>query len=195
MAESCVCSGRADIPEGVGTVLTSDRRDRMPLPSVAGRAVRVEDLYREHYLDLVRFAVQFVDDRGIAEDVVQDVFAALKAHRRHLDDPLRYLRVAVLNRSRSVLRRRRIERRFVLVRERYAEAADEASLRSDEQSRVLAAVSRLPRRQREVVVLRYYEDLEIGEVAILLGITSGAVSSSLTRAMDRLIELLGSRNG
>lgn len=122
-------------------MLTSDRRDRMPLPTVVGRAVRVEDLYREHYLDLVRFAVQFVDDRGIAEDVVQDVFAALKAHRRHLDDPLRYLRVAVLNRSRPVLRRRRIERRFVLGRERYAEAADEASLRSDEQSRVLAAVS------------------------------------------------------
>lgn len=155
----------------------------------------VEDLYRRHYLDLVRFAVQLVDDRGTAEDVVQDVFAAMQTvSGHHLDDPVRYLKVAVLNRSRSVLRRRRTQRRFPLGREQYAEAADEVTLRAAEQHIVLAAVSRLPSRQREVVVLRYYEELTISEIASLLAITPGAVSSSLTRAVDRLNKIFGGQH-
>lgn len=147
-------------------------------------------LYRRHYLALVRLAVQLVDDLDTAEDVVQDVFAGL---RTAPDDPRRYLQRAVVNRARSVLRRRRVAR-AVLRRGAWqpdAEAADGDLLRAERRRALLGAIGRLPQRQREVVVLRYYEELGVGEIAGLLGITPGAVSSSLARALDTLHTRIG----
>jgi RNA polymerase sigma factor (sigma-70 family) len=118
----------------------------------------------------------------------------LCARDRNLDDPVRYLRTAVLNRARSVLRRRRTVRRFLARAEQNAPLVDEARLEQDQQRALLAAVARLPHRQREVVVLRYYEELTVSEAAALLGITAGAVSSSLNRALMTLNKLLGEDN-
>lgn len=164
------------------------------MPDVTAAAVTPDDavarLFRDHYLALVRLAVQLVDDRETAEDVVQDVFAGYSAAPRTPEDPLRYLRVAVLNRSRSVLRRRRTARLLTPFAPSDAEPADVASLREDEHRRVLSAVRRLPARQREVVVLRYYEQLSVAETAGLLGIAPGAVSTSLARALTTLTRLL-----
>ena len=151
----------------------------------------LDELFAAHYVALVRLAVQLVDDPESAEDVVQDVFAAVNPSR--LDDPLRYLRTAVVNRSRSVLRRRRTVRAFA-GRARpmeLVEPADSGTVRTDERVRVLAAIDALPRRQREAVVLRYYEDLAVGEIARILGTTPAAVSSALTRALDTLVVTLG----
>jgi DNA-directed RNA polymerase specialized sigma24 family protein len=72
----------------------------------------VHALYERHYLSLVRLALHLVDDLGSAEDVVQDVFAALPANGLPRD-PVRYLQRAVVNRARSVLRRRRVARTFL----------------------------------------------------------------------------------
>ena len=66
------------------------------------------------------------------------------------------------------------------------EAADSGTVRTDERVRVLAAIDTLPRRQREAVVLRYYEDLAVGEIARILEATPSAISSALTRALDTL---------
>jgi RNA polymerase sigma factor (sigma-70 family) len=150
-------------------------------------------LFREHYLALVRLAVQLVDDQAAAQDVVQDVFVALQRRPpRSLDDPRAYLRSAVVNRSRSALRRRRVARAFTLDRGgATVAAADSAALYGEQRAHVLAAISTLPRRQREVVVLRFYEDLSTAEVARTLDITPGAVSSSLNRALATLARSLG----
>jgi RNA polymerase sigma factor (sigma-70 family) len=146
------------------------------------------DLYARHYLGLVRLARQLVDDIETAEDVVQDVFAAI-ADKPLPDDPLRYLRAGVINRSRSVLRRRRTVRTYAgrapdVVAD--ADAADAPLLRSEADRLVLAAVASLPRRQREVVVLRFYADLSVAEAAAVLGIRAGAVTTSLQRALATL---------
>lgn len=158
--------------------------DRVPDPAP------VATLYAQHYLALVRLALHLVDDLESAEDVVQDVFAAL---RTVPDDPSRYLQRAVLNRARSALRRRRVARAFLTRTAPPAEVepADGDLLRAERRRAVLAAVDRLPRRQREVVVLRFYSDLGVGEIAELLDVSPGAVSSSLSRALDRLHAGLG----
>jgi RNA polymerase sigma factor (sigma-70 family) len=149
----------------------------------------VESLYDRHYLALVRLARNLVDDLDSAEDVVQDVFAGLK---QLPDDPLSYLRVAVVNRARSALRRRKVARAFLLRSGRPddAEAADADVLRR----RLLTLIDRLPQRQREVVVLRYYEDLAVADIARVLRISPGAVSSSLARALDTLETRIGDRD-
>jgi RNA polymerase sigma factor (sigma-70 family) len=144
-------------------------------------------LYDEHYLRLVRLALNLVDDPDSAEDVVQDVFAAAQ-RKAPPAEPLAYLRIAVLNRSRSLLRRRRVVRAFGARAHvvESAEAADEDVLRAERRTRLLAAIAALPTRQKEVVVLRFYEELRVAEIAAALGISAAAVSTSLARALDAL---------
>jgi DNA-directed RNA polymerase specialized sigma24 family protein len=101
----------------------------------------VQELFRLHYLGLVRLAVRLVDDQESAEDLVQDVFVDLTRRPVELDDPLRYLRRAVVNRSRSMLRRRRIARAFWArpPGHEVAEPADEPPLRQFERQQMLGA--------------------------------------------------------
>jgi len=142
-----------------------------------------------YYLRLVRLAAQLVDDQESAEDAVQEVFARL--HANGVDTPpsnvLAYLRRAVINEARTTIRRRQVRRRWTpwQILE-VAPPADETSLRGDDASTILRLVDQLPRRQREVVVLKYYEDLTTVEIAATLGITASAVTSSLNRALSTL---------
>lgn len=147
-------------------------------------------LYARHYLGLVRLAMHLVGDLETAEDVVQDVFAAWPPASAP-DDAVRYLRTAVVNRSRSALRRRRTARTYGPPPDESADAADENLLRGERSRAVLARIDRLPRRQREVVILRYYVDLSVAEIAVTLGIRAGAVSTALHRALATLATHLG----
>ncbi|MDX8033420.1 Scr1 family TA system antitoxin-like transcriptional regulator [Lentzea sp. BCCO 10_0856] len=113
--------------------------------------VRVQELFDQHYLGLVRIAASVVGDRETAEDVVQDVFAALPSN---MDNPRGYLTTAVFNKSRSVLRRRKVALRYRVVPDQPpAESADQHALRADERERVLAAIRGLPDRQRQVTLV------------------------------------------
>lgn len=169
--------------------MTTELHEGTPLVA----AIDVPALFAKHYLGLVRLAMRLVDDLESAEDLVQDVFAALPAR---LDDPPAYLRTAVVNRARSALRRRKVVRaswarghRLELI-----EPADEPSLRRADRDRILAAIARLPQRQREVVVLRYYEDLGVTEIASVLSTSPGSVSSALSRAMTALAAMIGAED-
>lgn len=154
----------------------------MPVGVVAAVAPDAVALYREHFLHLTRLAAMLVGDRESAEDVVQDVFERM--HQRRLSDPQRasrYLRVAVINGARSVLRRRRTAAGHQLRPVGAERSAEQLALAGLRDGSVRAAVARLPRRQQEVILLRYLEDLSIAETARVLGISSGAVKASAGR--------------
>ncbi len=158
----------------------------------------VERLYAAHYASLVRLAVLLVRDVGTAEEVVQDAFIALHgrwSRLRDRDTALPYLRRSVVNGARSVLRHRGVrERHLESLRASYDEraqpGADEAAVVAERRRQVLAALQALPERQREVVVLRYYADLDEAGIAAALGISRGAVKSHAHRAVARLHDLL-----
>jgi RNA polymerase sigma-70 factor (sigma-E family) len=156
----------------------------------AGERPGIDELYQHRRLHLVRLALLLVDDLPTAEDVVQDVFAAL--YRRHgerlagLDNPDAYLRTSVVNTSRSVLRRRRTVRAHVPEREGHAPSAEEPVLLREEHGEVIAALHRLTRRQREVLVLRYWSHLSEAQIAETLGLSCGAVKSTASRALAAL---------
>ncbi|HTZ44654.1 MAG TPA: SigE family RNA polymerase sigma factor [Jatrophihabitans sp.] len=159
-------------------------------------AVDLTALYREHRLPLARLALLLVDDMATAEDVVHDAFVALHQHQGRLRDPgaaLGYLRTTVVNGSRSVLRRRQtVRKHLALVRdEGHADPADSELLLADGQQQVLAAVRRLPRRQQEVLALRYWGNLSEAEIADTLGISRGSVKSNASRGMAKLEAMLG----
>ncbi|MFG3280883.1 RNA polymerase sigma factor [Streptomyces sp. NPDC048111] len=157
----------------------------------------VGELYHAHRLRMVRLAVMLVDDRATAEDVVQDAFTAL--YRRHgdrveeIDNALAYLRTAVVNASRSVLRRRRTARGYTPPHEPDAPSAEERVVLDEEHREVLAALRQLTVRRREVLVLRYWSDLTEAEIATTLGISRGSVKSIASRALDSLEKILEAR--
>ncbi|MGP4102641.1 RNA polymerase sigma factor [Nonomuraea sp. KM90] len=150
------------------------------------------DLYRQHWLALVRLAVLLVGDREAAEDVVQDVFSRLHGrHPRVLR--LAYLRVSVLNASRSVLRRRGVAARAAAQgrANELVDSPETVALLGESRQEMLAALSRLPRRQREVLVLRYYLDLSDADIAQATRVKESTVRSTASRALDRLQRELG----
>lgn len=155
----------------------------------------IENLYVAHWDQLVRLSVLLVRDQGQAEEVVQDAFVALHRRWSRLDDPDRapaYLRQTVVNRSRSALRHRGVVQRH-LARQHHVETvpgADEPVLADTRRRTVLDALQRLPRRQREVLALRYYLDLSEADIAETLGISKGAVKSHASRGAAALRPLL-----
>jgi len=149
----------------------------------------VAGLFREHGISLVRLAVLLTGDRATAEDVVQDAFLGFQRARPRLHDEtkaLAYLRASVVNGSRSVLRRRgRVQLRRD-TDDPPVSSAEAAVMAEQDRRLVLAAVSRLPVRMREILALRYYLDLPYEEIAGLLGVSKGTVSSTISRALAAL---------
>ena len=110
----------------------------------------VEQLYAAHWRQLVRLSVLLVRDLGTAEEVVQDSFVALHDRWSRLRDPeraLAYLRQSVVNRSRSVLRHRKVEAKHAPA-PGVAPAADDGALSHARRDVVLEAMRYLPDRQR-----------------------------------------------
>ena len=140
---------------------------------------------------LLRFAVVLTGDRGLAEDVVQDVL--LRTHQKWrkigaLDSPEHYVRRMIVN---EYLSWRRRWARVVpqanppelhVVRDHADAHSDREALRTE--------LDKLPRRQRAVLVLRYYAGLSDPEIAEVLGCSAGTVRGYASRALAALrIEL------
>jgi RNA polymerase sigma-70 factor (sigma-E family) len=171
------------------------RIDTRPEPPPAPGAPRtLSDLYRDHRMRMVRLAVLLVDDPSTAEDVVQEAFTGLHRHWSGLRDEaaaVGYLRTAVVNGSRSVLRRRRTARDYVPPHQVNARSAESLAMLSAEHQAVVDALSTLPPRQREVLVLRYYGGLSEAEIAEATGISRGTVKSTASRALEAVARVMG----
>ena len=153
----------------------------------------VTELYTAHYNQLVRLAVMLVHDVQTAEEVVQDAFEAMHLAWRRLRDTekaLSYLRQAIVNRSRSVLRHRKVVEMHAPKPAPDEQSAEHAALTLIERSAVTSALRSLPARQREAVVLRYYGDFSEADIAKAMGISRGAVKSHTARAMAALKTIL-----
>ena len=172
-------------------------RDRDGGPARPGADEAIAELYAAHWNGLVRLAWLLLRDDQAAEEVVQDAFIAV--HRRW--DSLRshenaaaYLRRAVVNGARSGLRHRGVEERYVARQQgehaayghRTESSAEEKVLDSETTSSMIAALGRLPQRQKEVLTMRYYLDLSEAEIADALGISAGSVKAHAHRGLAAL---------
>jgi RNA polymerase sigma factor (sigma-70 family) len=156
---------------------------RMPLSSDA-LLEEIESLYRTLFPRFVGVAVSIVGDRELGREAVQDAFAELVRNRRSFrgEGPLEaWVWRAVVNAARRTRRRRLVE-----LRERATPPVrngDTAPLRDAE---LAARVAALPERQRLVLFLRYYADLDYRAIAETLGIEIGTVSATLHAALRSL---------
>jgi RNA polymerase sigma-70 factor (sigma-E family) len=169
--------------------LASPHGDR---PANAGPPVLEEQLtllFRAHAGPLVRVAVLLTGDEMLAEEVVQDAFLGLQRRWQRQgppDSPPAYLRTSVVNGCRSALRRRRLASLAGIERPLPTTSAEAAVLLQEEHAAVFDAMKDLSRRQREVLVLRFYLDLADPEIAGTLGVSRSTVSSTISRALTAL---------
>jgi RNA polymerase sigma factor (sigma-70 family) len=145
--------------------------------AVSSQPQSLEAVYRSSWLALTRFAYLLVGDRAEAEDIVQTVFTTAATRWEAIDEPAAYLRRAVVNRANDLHRRS-----F-----RSAATADASiSLGEPEVDEMWASIRALPPPQRAVIVLRFYDDLPLAEIASLLGRRASTVRSDLRRALIKL---------
>jgi RNA polymerase sigma-70 factor (sigma-E family) len=149
----------------------------------------VEALFEVHHRRLVGLAALLVDDRDSAEEIVQDAFESLFSHWNRLREPhsaVAYLDRSVVYGARTWVRRRVTARSFVPPPEGSAPSPENEVLAHQRGSAVVEAVRGLPRRQREVVVMRYFLDLSEAQIADWLGISAGSVKKHQSRATEAL---------
>ena len=180
----------AEAPASVPAAdVTIPLRPVITQPAEWNAELAVIELYSIQYKSLVRLAAMLVRDTSTAEEVVQDAFIAMHDgwHRlKDADKALAYLRQAVVNRSRSVLRHRMVVEKNAPKPAPDMPSAEHGALALLERSAVIAALRGLPERQREAIVLRYYADLSEAEIAAAMRISRGAVKSHTARGMASL---------
>ena len=154
---------------------------------------RVSVLYQAHALALVKLAFLMTGDQPTAEDIVQDAFLGLCRRWRSLEDTgnaLGYLRASVLNGCRSVHRVRFRRRGITLDAPEDTASAEDIAILGEANRLVLVAIRRLPPRQREAVVLRYYLDMTEDQAAQAMGVSRGTVKSATSRGLAGLARML-----
>lgn len=156
-------------------------------------------IYAAQWTPMVRLAWLLVRDQGAAEDIVQDALLALHRRWDYLQDRAQavgYLRRSVVNSSRSVLRHRKVESAYLAAvgpqaeRQQSVASAEQSALSQLGSAAMLHSLTALPRRQREVLILRYYCDLSEAQIAEALGIAPGSVKAHAHRGLSALREQL-----
>src|SRR4051812_15317298 len=161
-------------------------------------AQSVEELFVQHYARLCQLAVRMLGDPMRAEDVVMDAFLEIHRVVERLDwqTAPAYVRRAVVNRCLRVLQRAASEERLVdraagerLLPAEVGYAIDHRAF-SAGRARILLGVASLPPREKVAIVLSYYEDLPVAQIAAALGCREGTVKRYLSQARARLTEKL-----
>lgn len=158
------------------------------LLSGGGGVADLETVYRRDHAHLVGLAHWVMGHRGLAEEIVQETFVRVLENPPRLTNPDAlgaYMRSAVLNRCRSSVRR------LVLERKHQRAHIPEPVTNPDPDQAIRDAVVELPMRQRQCVVLRFYDDLTVDQIAEALDISSGSVKTHLHRGLKALATALG----
>ena len=136
------------------------------------------DFYSVHFAPMVRLARGLVDTSECAEEIVQDAFLRMFKHWDRLYEPLGYLRTAVINGSRSELRKREVRRRI-------GRQLQPARV-STEGDYLVDALDKLASKRRTALVLRYYAQMSEREIAEAMGVRPGTVKSLVSRGLADL---------
>lgn len=148
-----------------------------------------EKLVDEHQSMVFSLAWRMTGDRGLAEEVAQDVFLELDRHMDKIESPehaLNWLRRVAMNRSADAMRRRRVRGvdLWVEIEENHGSPAEERS--SPLGTRIEHLLSTLPEGQRAALILRYQEDLTPEEIAATVDAPLATVKSNLHRGLKLL---------
>ena len=156
-----------------------------------------EELYEKYATDVLRVSYFYLGDRQRAEDVCQDVFVRLMTNAPDLQEGREkaWLLKVALNRCRDLWRGAWLKR-VVLGSPAFETipAPDDSGRRDDEEA-MMKAIHELPPTFREAILLYYYQGYGIGEIAQMLDLPEGTISSRLSRARKKLESILKEEGG
>lgn len=143
----------------------------------------LEELYRRSFARMVSLAWLVTGSKVEAEQIVQDAFLGVAQRWQRIDNPDAYLRTCVVNGCKRKSRRDP---------ELPAAAASDPALElpAHEIDETLLAVGKLGRRTQTVLVLRYYEDMSVKDIASIMGCPEPTVRSLVRRGLVQLSEAL-----
>ena len=172
---------------------------------LAGDEGAIECLVRSHEAGVLKLALSIVDDEAEAREVTQETFlSALRSLRNYREQQSfkAWLYTIAVNHSRSHLRRRRARERLqttlaaIIRLEVQKQASPEETVILNEKETVLwKALSELDDKHRIAMVLRYFHDMQVSEIAEILSIPEGTIHSRLHSARERLRKALDPLNG
>jgi len=152
----------------------------------------IEELIDTYSDYLYRIAFIYTKDEKIAEEVVQDVFWKYYQTQQYdgRASMKTYLTKMTINRSYDYLRSWKNKKALLVETFTNAKGADTAAIQKEERGEITAAVLKLPVKYREVLLLYYYEDLQVAEIAELCKLSVSTVKTRLQRARAKLKPLL-----
>ena len=164
-------------------------------PSARMEDSRFEELYEAYARDVLRVSYFYLHDRDKAEDVTQDVFMKLLVTCPVLEPGKEksWLLKVALNRCRDLWRSAWLKRVTLGIEKVDREKAPDRTDEFLEREELLDAIGRLSPDMRSVVLLHYYQGLGVSEIAAMLDLPEGTVSSRLSRSRSRLAVLLKER--
>ena len=145
-----------------------------------------EMVFRLHYGPLAGWCRRMTGDEQVAHDIAAEAFVRLLARWGRVEEPRAYLYTTALNLIRD--RWRRAERERAALRRNRPRVEDASTPASSPELRML--IDGLPRRHQQVIVLHYFADLSVEQVAKTLGVASGTVKRDLFDARAALARLL-----
>lgn len=156
----------------------------------------LEQIVEQYQSMVFSIALRMTNDRGLAEEIAQDVFLELDRRAGSFESEehlCHWLRRVAMSRSTDALRRRRVQRidQWVELEERHS--AIEGASSSVLSARMEAMLAELPEHQRAALILRYQEDLTPEEIATTLSAPVATVKSQLQRGLKQLRTLAESR--
>jgi RNA polymerase sigma factor (sigma-70 family) len=151
------------------------------------RRVDFERFFAAEQPALARYCWSLVRDRDLAEDVAQEACSLVFGRWNHVQDPKSYAYKVATNLIRRTWRRQALDRR------RLDELGRDTLDRTPDVTQVVVlrdALSRIPRRHRDVVLLHYYAGMSVAEVALAVDRPQGTVKRQLSEARERLLAQL-----
>lgn len=188
------------MPRGLRAASDASAHGRASVRSAADAEVAVRQVYDAHYGRLTGWTTRLVDDRDLAHDLVTEAFVKLINHWAEVEEPRAWLYATVANLVRDHWRKR--GREAAAYGRHQAGSSEVGQLGGqpgghglDPATRltVRELVQRLPDRLRVVVLLHYYADLPVAQVARQLGKSEGTIKRDLFDARARMAAQLGER--
>ncbi len=149
--------------------------------SLRAGPMTIDDFYRAHHADAVRWATALVGSREVGEELAQEALLAVSRKLGSIDQPAAYLRRAVVNRATSwhrwhIRERARIRRA----------AAGQATSYTEPTNDMLGALGALPHRQRVAITMRFWADWTDDQIADALGCAPASVRVMVHRGLAAL---------
>lgn len=167
---------------------------------LAGEKAALSEVFLTYYDDLFRYGFKLTRDRSIVEDAIQDLFFRLWKNRLNLkpvDNPKPYLFKSLRNHIRDCIQKVKpcLELNDITEDCLNIEYSHEDFLINDQinestMKKVVSALNKLPSKQREIIYLRYFEDIDFDTIARIMEIKVQSVRNSIHRGMIALRDLM-----